>query len=87
MQWLHKVRLARDWQPQQNVRDMANPAECQGFGNPSRMTYVCVQTLADEIQVAGGIVTAQDLLSAQPVVKQPITAQVYKANPCYVVRN
>ncbi|DBB05404.1 TPA: hypothetical protein ACH3X3_010619 [Trebouxia sp. C0006] len=35
------------------------------------------QTLAGEIQAAGGIVTAQDLLSAQPVVKQPITAQVW----------
>lgn len=35
------------------------------------------QTLAGEIQAAGGIVTAQDLLLAQPVVKQPITAQVW----------
>jgi len=75
------------WQPQQNVRDLATPAKCQGLGNPSRMGYVCVQSLAGEIQAAGGIVNPQDLLSAQPVVKQPITAQVHNANPCYVVRN
>ena len=47
------------------------------------MGYAFVQTLAGEIQAAGGIVTAQDLLSAQPVVKQPITAQVCNANPTY----
>ena len=40
-----------------------------------------MQTLAGEIQAAGGIVTAQDLLSAQPVVTQPITAQVQNAKP------
>ncbi len=38
-----------------------------------------MQTLAGEIQAAGGIVTAQDLLSAQPIVKQPISAQVQNA--------
>lgn len=39
------------------------------------------QALAGEIQAANGIVTAQDLLSAQPVVKQPITAQVHSVKP------
>jgi gamma-glutamyltranspeptidase len=48
------------------------------------MTYACLQTLAGEIRAAGGIVTAQDLLSAQPVVKQPITAQVHVVNPYYI---
>lgn len=34
------------------------------------------QALAEEIQAAGGIITAQDLLQAQPTVKPAITAQV-----------
>ncbi len=37
---------------------------------------VGVQVLAAEIVAAGGIMTAQDLVDAQPTVKQPITAQV-----------
>lgn len=35
------------------------------------------QALAEDIQAAGGILTAQDLQDAQPTVKQPLTAQVW----------
>ena len=35
-----------------------------------------MQALAEDIQAAGGIVTAQDLQDAQPTVKQPLTAKV-----------
>ena len=40
------------------------------------MKLAWLQDLAAEIQAAGGIVTAEDLVGAQPTVKQPITAQV-----------
>ena len=43
------------------------------------VSCLCVQDLAAEIRAAGGIMTAQDLLEAQPSVKQPITAQVCTA--------
>ena len=36
------------------------------------------QELAAEIQAAGGIVTAADLVDAQPTVKQPLQAEVHQ---------
>lgn len=33
------------------------------------------QELAEEIQGAGGIITASDLLDAQPIIRQPLRSQ------------
>ena len=44
-------------------------------------SLVGVQELAREIQAAGGIITAEDLQSAQPAVKPAITAQVCSCHP------
>ncbi|KAK9813827.1 hypothetical protein WJX73_000384 [Symbiochloris irregularis] len=38
------------------------------------------RTLAEEIRGAGGIITAQDLISAQPTVKQPLNTTVFGLN-------
>ena len=35
-----------------------------------------VQAMAAEIQAAGGIVTAKDLVDAQPIIKEPLRSQV-----------
>ena len=42
--------------------------------------FLGMQVLAAEIQAAGGIVTAQDLVQAQPSIKQPIITKVCYSN-------
>ena len=48
---------------------------------PDALYLVHGEALAAEVREAGGIMTAQDLLSAQPLVKDAISIQARGAHP------